>query len=260
MDSLLLRPINAVLLCLVAYSCWAAPLQAQRWQDLYEAETNAALPCRIMSPHSFKRGVKYPVVLSLHGAGGKGNSNQKQLKTWTKQLAQESVRKKFPCYVVAPQADQLWNRDHYDAIKRIISRLPQIDDKRIYILGHSMGGHGTYIFLQFEHDYFAAAAPSAGTGLRSTGAFIDPKRIQHYPIWAFHGDKDSVCPFAKQQKVFNEVKALNGNLKLTVWLGDNHGVSGKFIPGADNGKTIYSSDKCDREDDFLTWLFSQRRG
>lgn len=260
MDSLTFRPINAVLLCLVAYSIWGSPLHAQRWQDLYKPETNAVLPCRIMSPHSMKRGVKYPVILSLHGAGGKGSSNQKQLKAWNMQLAQDSVRKKFPCYVVAPQAKELWNRAHYDAIKRIISGLPQIDKKRIYILGHSMGGHGTYIFLQYENDYFAAAAPSAGTGLRSTEAFIDPKRIQHYPIWAFHGDKDNVCPFAKQQRVFEEVKAINGNLKLTVWLGDNHNVSGKFIPGADNANTIYSSDKCDREADFLTWLFKQRRG
>ena len=249
----------AFLLCLVSIPILGTTLQAQQWQDLYEPVNDSQLPCRIMTPVAIENGVKYPVVLSLHGAGGKGVDNKKQLKGWNKQLAQNAVRTKFPCYVVAPQADQLWNKGHYEEVKKIISRLPQIDKSRIYILGHSMGGHGTYIFLQFERDYFAAGAPSAGTGLRTTTEFINSNKIQHYPIWAFHGDKDSVCPFSKQQKVFDEVKRLHGNLKLTIWIGDNHGVSAKFIPGADNGKTIYSSGKCDREEDFLTWLFEQKR-
>jgi len=251
--------IITLLLCLGSFNNWASTLEAQQWRDLYEPVKGTQIPCRIMKPVAIKSGITYPVVLSLHGAGGKGVDNQKQLKAWNKQLTENAVRTKFPCYVVVPQADQLWNKSHYEAVKKIISRLPQVDKTRIYILGHSMGGHGTYIFLQFERDYFAAAAPSAGTGLRTTTEFIDSNKIQHYPIWAFHGDKDSVCPFSKQQTVFDKVKGLQGNLKLTIWLGDNHGVSAKFIPGAKNGKTIYSSGKCDREEDFLTWLFKQKR-
>lgn len=252
--------IPAVVICLTTSSLsLSSPLWAQQWQQLYKPVPNAMIPCRVMQPISLDSNVKYPVILSLHGAGGKGNDNRKQLKPWNMQLAQQNIRTRFPCYVVTPQADQLWNRDHYDAIKPIIAGLPQVDTDRIYILGHSMGGHGTYIFLQYEKDYFAAAAPSAGTGLRSSADFINPNKIKHYPIWAFHGDKDSVCPFAKQQILFNQLRKLGGNLKLTVWQGDNHGISAKFIPGAANGKTLYTSQRCDRETDFLVWLFKQNK-
>ena len=54
-------------------------------------------------------------------------------------------------------------------------------------------------------------------------------------------------------------KKLGGNMKFTTWAGDNHAVSGKFIPGAKNGTTQLSSTHCDKETDFLTWLFKQRR-
>ncbi|MEO0414630.1 MAG: dienelactone hydrolase family protein, partial [Verrucomicrobiota bacterium] len=161
--------------------------------------------------------------------------------------------------VVAPQAPGLWNAEQLTIIQSLIATLPSVDMSRIYIMGHSMGGHGTYIYIQLAPTYFAAAAPSAGSGLKSSEKFIDSKKIVDIPIWAFHGDKDGVCPISKQMEVFNELKELNGNIKLTVWKGANHGVSGKMIPGAKNGEMLYSSDRCSREPDFLTWLFSQSR-
>ena len=212
-----------------------------------------------MKPIKFDSAKKYPVILSLHGAGGKGTNNRKQLKDWNRQLADPKRRNQFPCYVVAPQAPGLWNEEQLKIIQKIIAELPSVDLDRIYIMGHSMGGHGTYIYIQLAPKYFAAAAPSAGSGLKRTEEFIDPEKIKDTPIWAFHGDKDRVCPYEKQLKVFNALKKLNGNMKLTTWRGDNHGVSGKMIEPTENGKTELSSKRCDNEDDFLTWLFKQRR-
>ena len=95
--------------------------------------------------------------------------------------------------------------------------------------------------------------------LKRTEPFIDAKVIKDIPIWTFHGDKDRVCPYERVKKLFEEIKALGGNMKLTSWQGDNHGVSGKFIPGADNGNTDLSSDNCDKEPDFMKWLFAQKK-
>jgi len=232
---------------------------AERWDAPYEPLMFEGMPCRVMKPLGIDAQMKYPVIVSLHGAGGKGTSNNKQLKDWNRQLVEPQRRKNFPCYVVAPQAAGLWDFDHLTKIKKLIDTLPAVDVDRIYVLGHSMGGHGTYIFIQLDPSYFAAAAPSAGSGLRRTEKFIDPSRIKDLPIWAFHGDKDGVCPIEKDQKVFDEMKQLGGNMKFTVWMGDNHGVSGKMIVGAENGTTHLSSDRCDKETDFMTWLFSQSR-
>lgn len=232
---------------------------AAEWRDLYEALDLKAMPCRVMTPVHLDSDKKYPVIVSLHGGGGKGSDNRKQLKVWNQQLAESERRTKFPCYVVAPQATGLWNAEHLKQIKKIVKGLPSADMDRIYILGHSMGGHGTYIFIQLDPDYFAAAAPSAGSGLKTTRDFIDPAKIKRIPIWAFHGDKDRVCPIAKDQMVFDQMKQLGGNMKFTIWADDKHAVSHKFIPGSNNGTTHLSSDRCDKEPDLMTWLFKQNR-
>lgn len=232
---------------------------AERWDALYAPQVFEGMPCRVMKPWGFDSKKTYPVIVSLHGAGGKGTGNNKQLKDWNRQLAEPRRRKDFPCYVVAPQSAELWNVEQLTKIKSLIDTLPAVDMDRIYIMGHSMGGHGTYIFIQLDPNYFAAAAPSAGSGLRTTEEFIDATKIKDVPIWAFHGDKDGVCPIEKDQKVFDEMKQLGGNMKFTIWQGDNHGVSSKMIAGGDNGVTHYSGGRCDREPDFMTWLFAQSR-
>ena len=161
--------------------------------------------------------------------------------------------------MLAPQTSRLWDGAHLKKIKGVVAALPSVDRDRIYILGHSMGGHGTFILIQIDPDYFAAAAPSAGTGLRETEDFIDASLIVDVPIWSFHGDADKVCPYERDQNLFAEMKKLGGNMKFTVWQGDNHGVSVRMIVGADNGATQFSSDRCDKEPDFMTWLFAQSR-
>lgn len=131
--------------------------------------------------------------------------------------------------------------------------------KRIYVLGHSMGGHGSYRFIQFDPTFFAAAAPSAGSGLPETEDFIDVNKIKNIPIWAFHGDKDTKCPYEKDVKVFEQMTKVHGNMKFTTWHGDAPSVGLKMVIGADNGTTQMSSNRCDSEPVFLKWLFKQKR-
>jgi predicted peptidase len=235
----------------------AAPRGA--WSTLYEPNTYQEMPYKLMKPLNFDKTKKYPLIISLHGAGGRGSDNKKQLKDWNKQLAEKDIRQNYPAYVLAPQSKGHWGKEHLNKINDIIAKLPAVDMDRIYILGHSMGGHGTFTIIQLDTNYFAAAAPSAGAGLKSTEDFIDAKLIKDLPIWAFHGDKDKVCPYQKVKKVFEDIKALKGNMKLTTWHGGSHGVSGKFIPGDKDSTTELSSNRCDQETNFLTWLFKQKR-
>lgn len=241
-----------LILCLLTNTATAQ----ENWKELYFPIEDTEIPYRLMTPYGFDERESYPVIVSLHGGGGRGTDNQKQLKVWNQQLADEQRRKDFPCYVVAPQSTELWNENHLNKIKAIIADLPSADSKRIYVMGHSMGGHGINILLQVDPHYFAAAAPSAGTGRTDDNDFIEAKIIKDIPVWAFHGDKDTVCPYGPQQKLFAEMQALGGNMKLSTFSGDGHGISGKFITGADNGRTQSASDRCDPEADFMTWLFS----
>lgn len=242
----------SLILCIFA----SAVSAQENWKELYEPIEGTEIPYRLMTPYGFDEGKSYPVIVSLHGGGGRGTDNQKQLKVWNEQLADKQRRKDFPCYVLAPQSTELWNEKHLNKIKAIIADLPSADTKRIYVMGHSMGGHGINILLQVDPHYFAAAVPSAGTGRTDDNDFIEAKLIKDIPVWAFHGDEDTVCPYGPQQKLFAEMQALGGNMKLTTFAGDGHGISGKFITGADNGNTQSASDRCDPETDFMTWLFS----
>ncbi len=247
------------LLFVCGYSLAAQNRPARDWMALYEPHTHDDMPYRLMNPIALEAGKSYPVIVSLHGGGGKGTDNRKQLRDWNRLLAEDKRRTDYPCYMLAPQADRLWDAKHLKNIKAIIKELPSVDMTRIYMLGHSMGGHGTYILIQIDPNYFAAAAPSAGSGLKRTEEFITASVIKDIPIWAFHGDKDRVCPYERDLQLFNEMKTLGGNMKLTTWAGDGHGVSAKMITDGDNGSTQLSSDRCDPESVFMKWLFAQKR-
>ena len=214
-----------------------------------------------MRPQGFDSLNSYPVIVSLHGAGGTGTDNVKQLRKWNQFLAEEGNRKEYPCYVLAPQTTELWNASDLLNIKEIIAGLPSVDMDRIYILGHSMGGHGTYLLTQLDPGYFAAAASSAGSGLTRTEDFVDVSVIKDIPFWIFHGDQDPKCPIEKDQKIFAAMKRVGGNMKFTTWKGDKHGgpVALKMVTGSDNGTTELSSARCDPEPVFLKWLFAQKR-
>ncbi len=242
-----------------------SPLEAQPggasgsddWVQAYEAGTEPGIPYRLMRPLHYSPSELYPVIVSLHGGGGRGTDNRKQLRGWNRLLADEALRSAHPSYVLAPQSTTLWNADHLRDIKSIISGLPSVNTDRIYLLGHSMGGHGSFILLQLDPDYFAAAAPSAGAGLPETAPFIEASRIRDIPIWAFHGDLDKVAPYQRAQDLFDEMEQLEANFKMTTWTGDGHNVATKMITGADNAETRCSSNRCDPETDLLVWLLRQ---
>lgn len=248
----------ALSLVFIAVSCLVKGQDVEDWVvELHEAHEINEMPYRLMRPLDYQAGKSYPVIVSLHGGGGRGTDNQKQLRNWNQLLAGEQIRKDYPSYLLAPQANELWNKEHLENIKAVIKDLPSVNMDRIYILGHSMGGHGTYILIQIDPSYFAAAAPSAGSGLTETGDFIDASKIKGIPIWAFHGDKDQVCPIEKDEIVFDEMQKMGGNMKLTSWKGQGHGIPVMNFTEDTRGNTLLSSDSCDPEPLLLKWLFKQ---
>ena len=258
-----IRAPRARLVILLAASFSIATAQvnqdagSESWIHQYEPHADEEMPYRLMGPIASDEGKLYPVIVSLHGGGGRGADNRKQLRAWNRLLAEEALRKQYPSYVLAPQTTRLWDAAHLEKIKAIVGALPAADQDRVYLLGHSMGGHGSFILLQVDPGYFAAAAPSAGTGRGQDEPFIDASLIKDIPIWAFHGDRDTVAPYERAEELFAEMKQLGGNLKLTTWVGDAHGVAAKMISGGDNGSTKCSSDRCDTESEMLRWLFSR---
>lgn len=221
------------------------------------------LPCRILTPHNFQSGKKYPLVVFLHGAGERGDDNEAQL-TWGADLFLDTATlKKFPAIVVFPQCPKSdkWaeytknSKDStgYDYKQDAPIRKPlklvsdfidtlmnsgAVDKRRIYLGGLSMGGFGTLELLWRKSGTFAAAFPICGAA--------NPARVKEYrpklPIWLFHGEKDPVIPVANSRLIYGILSKTNPAAKYTEYAGVGH----------DSWKNAFA------EPQLLPWLFAQK--
>ncbi|WP_425447232.1 alpha/beta fold hydrolase [Dethiothermospora halolimnae] len=155
---------------------------------------------------------KWPLMLFLHGAGERGD-NLDDIKKYGVHRYLE--RKDIPFVVVSPQCpkDTFWDihiKDLISIIKEVKTKY-SIDDKKIYLVGISMGGHCAWNFAMQYPKLFAAVMPIAGGPMLSNYA----ERIKDIPIWTIHGKKDKVVSVEKSREIVFELQQLNGNIKYT---------------------------------------------
>jgi predicted peptidase len=263
---------------------------------LYEPSEFKGLPYRLMKPIDFDASKTYPLVLSLHGAGGKGSDNLSSLKVWTEFLADESLRRKHPAFVLVPQSPGSWMISGKPVVpdKQTLENLPAVWDKfkdrmvdaapvengslslafelveklcgeykidrsRIYVLGHSMGGFGSWTAIWYRPDFFAAAIPCAG-GLPP---WYDYSKFKDVPVWTFHSADDPVVSVEYTRAIFQALQKCGGNMKYTELNGVGHGAqTPAFSYKGDQASgftTQCASPRCDKTEDVWDWLFSQKR-
>lgn len=150
-------------------------------------------------------GLKHPVVMFLHGTGGGGRDNKKQLDDqpfgaglW----ALPENQQKFPCIVFAPQTQGGWEGNaHQLALQCLddVLKMPNVDLSRVYVTGLSSGGFGTFACLQARPQQFAAAIALAGW-------LPDPNKIptySHVPTWIMHGNTDSIINVNQSRRAYD---------------------------------------------------------
>ena len=75
--------------------------------------------------------------------------------------------------------------------------------------------------------------PVISYGRQNSGALINGGKtaqataLKGMPIWAFHGDADSVVKFATGQAIVDAAKAAGADIKFTVYPGVGHNSWGK---------------------------------
>ena len=215
------------------------------------------MPYRLFRPEAAGT---LPLVMYLHGSGGLGDDNEKQLGLGnifgTRVWALPENQKRFPCYVVAPQTDRGWIR--YDFSKEpakvlpglgdgsrlaleIVDRLSRefpIDQRRIYVTGQSMGGAGVWNVIANRPTFFAAAIVCCGSASAEDGTeAIDT------PLWNFHGDADQTVPVSVSRDRIAARRKAGGRPLSTEYAGIDH----------NSWQWAYT------EPAMLTWLFAQRR-
>jgi predicted peptidase len=221
-------------------------------------ESGAVLRYRLLKPIVFSPDQKYPLIVFLHGAGERGSDNAAQLKHAARDLVAEDLRKKYPCYVVAPQCpkEKKWSEVDWSADESAIPEDPSesmrllkglidsmvetagVDKNRIYITGLSMGGYGTWDAIARYPDFFAAAAPVCGGG--------DPTTVHKFaalPVWCFHGGIDPVVKPERSRKMIEAMQAIGATPKYTEYPNVSH----------DSWTPTY------KNPELYEWLFAQKR-
>lgn len=237
--------------------------QSEGLEKKFEARTHKSdvvMPYRLFRPAATG---KLPLVVYLHGGGGLGNDNEKQLglgniygtRVW---LLPEN-QKRFPCYVVAPQTESGWpNYDPSQTIEgrpkplpglgngarlalEIIDRLSRefpIDERRIYVTGQSMGGAGTWHITAHRPKFFAAAvACCAGDTCE------DAAKSLNTPLWNLHGSADQTVPVALSRDRIAALRKAGRHPLYTEYAGVNHNC----------WQWAYT------EPELVKWVFAQRR-
>ena len=163
-------------------------------------------------PKGFSKLEKHPILIFLHGAGTRGTSTD-ALRENPFFAKTDSLN--LPFVIVAPLCSQnTWFDlfEHLEALVKEIAKLPFADEKRIYLMGSSMGGYGTWQFAMSMPEYFAAIVPICGGGM-----YWNAGRLANVPIWAFHGAKDGTVFPTESEKMVDAVNRAGGNAKLTIY-------------------------------------------
>ena len=106
----------------------------------------------------------------------------------------------------------------------IIRKEFNIDDKRIYIMGHSMGGAGALFLGSKYAGMFAAVGAEAPAAFWQTRKeTLQPMKDAGVPVMIVHGDIDEVVPVANSHGWVDAMKELNMQYEFVEQPGITHG-------------------------------------
>ena len=246
-----------ILLCGCAFSPQQLRTLEQREKILapkvFKNSRGESLPYRLFIPAQYDQKKKYPLVLFLHGGGGRGNDNRKQIDGGNGYLIDfftgDEAQARYPSFVVAPQSpmegwieeDSITPTRHLHSVYELIGELQRtynIDEARIYVAGQSMGGFGTFAIISEYPRTFAAGIALCGGGDQAKVV-----RLTNVPIWVFHGAKDESVPVERSRTIVAGIRNAGGKVRYTEY--------------AETGHIIWPS--VVKESELLPWLFAQRK-
>jgi len=167
----------------------------------------------------------YALLLSLHGAGvqGRGQARAYEARDWA--------------YIIAPTNRHPFGFDweewgRFNALSTLDAAMERfrIDPTRVYLAGHSMGGHGTWHVGTSTPGRFATLGPSAGWesfysyggSSRPLGALARSRahsdtlnyleNLERRGVYIIHGDADDNVPVSEGRDLFAAVSAISDDV------------------------------------------------
>jgi len=161
---------------------------------------------------------KFPLIVYLHGAGERGEDNSRQIEGLT-QLGNgfnrqaRAFRVMYPSFVYVPQCpeNKTWSdEDVLDAVVQAIAEIRNtysIDSLRLFLIGYSMGGSGTYSlatrYYRLHLQPVSGIIRLAGQGSfdRETHEIVSRSRL-----WLHIGLHDAPVRIERAREAFEMVK------------------------------------------------------
>jgi polyhydroxybutyrate depolymerase len=165
------------------------------------------------------RGAKRPLILAFHGHGGKAAFASRKFAFET--IWPEAVcvypqglptavpvideKGRFPGWqkAIGDQGDR--DLAFFDAMLKTMIDDYQVDERRVYVAGHSNGAYFTYLLCAARADRLAAVSPIAGA--------INPRDAREQkplPILHVAGESDRLVRFPVQERSIMFARAVNG--------------------------------------------------
>lgn len=197
-------------------------------------EAKKEMEYALFVPTTYDKAKKTPLIVALHGLGG----NPLQ---FIRSRGLTDLAEKHGYIVVAPMGynsggwygatppfkskdapanlSELSEKDVMNVLE-IVRKEYTIDADRMYLMGHSMGGGGTWHLGIKYPDLWAGLGPIAPAIFRPA---TDVEKIKHIPVILVQGDKDVLCPVATARKWVEEMKKLNMTHEYIEVAGGDHG-------------------------------------
>ncbi|MBL7223154.1 MAG: dienelactone hydrolase family protein [Candidatus Brocadiae bacterium] len=208
-----------------------------------------------------------PLIVYLHGAGGNGDDVDA---AWASRhpivRAAREHPERFPALILVPRCPRgrIWapvppdpvqsawrlrrhgRKPAPDAAAHVTAAIDAavaayaVDEDRITLAGHSMGGEGSTRYAALHADRFAAVAPSAGSAVI---VLEDAAKLARMGVWIFQGETDRISTAELAKRLVAAIRAAGGEPRYTEYRGLGHATAHR----------AYSDPK------LIEWLLKQKR-
>lgn len=181
-------------------------------------------PFSVYLPPSFNPEKTYPMILLLHGA---------HVTDWAQNIISYDA-KDWAIQIAVHDRGNNRYRDigevDIDEVLTEVKRRYRVDEDRIYLAGHSMGGYGTWFQATHRPDLWASVSPQAGYSdyllylrngsaewqrdfqkrlLESWSPLNFAENLLHVPAYVVHGAKDDNVAVEHSRKMAARLKELD---------------------------------------------------
>jgi predicted esterase len=175
-----------------------------------------------------------PLIVHLHGSGQHSElAVSERLPLLIEQAGPEPI-------IVYPQSPGGWRGPAVGELIDMLARQHSIDAARVYLVGFSLGGIGSWEVALDQPERFAAVVPIGGR----MGSPADAPLLKDVPIWVFNGEFDPGTTTEEAGIMVDALRRAGGKPRFTI------------LPGLSHGE---SQDAAYRYPGMFKWMLEQRR-